>query len=138
MLWVDALRTNQTDDEEKGLQISRMGQIYKNANRVLDWLDHDNKRQACSTFYIMLSVNKCLDTKHVERQRHPPAMSALRGSSLGIDKEFGPGLISRNRSSSYCAVHAFLCQRCFLNFSKLIYLAADCGKYNPHPDATVY
>jgi hypothetical protein len=93
-LWADALCINQSDDEEKGLQVSRMGQIYKDAKRVLVWLGHDNQRQAYSTFHIMQWVNKRLDTEYVEHQRYPPAMPALRGSPLGIDKEFGPGLIA--------------------------------------------
>jgi len=93
-LWADALCINQSDDEEKGLQVSRMGQVYKHAKRVLVWLGHDDKRQAYSTFYIMQWVNKRLDTEFLERHRFPPAMPALRGSPLGVDKEFGPGLIA--------------------------------------------
>ncbi|KAF2823639.1 hypothetical protein CC86DRAFT_257156, partial [Ophiobolus disseminans] len=37
-LWIDALRINQIDGEEKGHQIRHMEEIHQNATRVLVWL----------------------------------------------------------------------------------------------------
>lgn len=37
-LWIDAVCINQTDLEERGSQVSRMGSIFKNASRVVVWL----------------------------------------------------------------------------------------------------
>lgn len=40
-LWVDALCINQDDLGEKGHQVANMGQIYRNARRVIVWLGED-------------------------------------------------------------------------------------------------
>ena len=37
-LWIDAICISQTDNAEKALQIPRMGDIYRLANRVVAWL----------------------------------------------------------------------------------------------------
>jgi hypothetical protein len=38
IIWVDAICINQTDDDEKGLQVQSMAEIYASANRVVVWL----------------------------------------------------------------------------------------------------
>ncbi|CAG9996467.1 unnamed protein product [Clonostachys byssicola] len=38
LLWVDALCINQSNDQERGHQVSHMKQIYQNAEQVLIWL----------------------------------------------------------------------------------------------------
>lgn len=40
-LWIDALCINQNDDNEKGHQVRRMGQIYTDAAEVLVWLGNE-------------------------------------------------------------------------------------------------
>ncbi|RYO97939.1 hypothetical protein DL765_010984 [Monosporascus sp. GIB2] len=43
ILWIDAICINQKDEKEKDVQIARMGDIYKNAQRVRAWLGkHEN------------------------------------------------------------------------------------------------
>ncbi|KAF2011841.1 hypothetical protein BU24DRAFT_396444, partial [Aaosphaeria arxii CBS 175.79] len=37
-LWVDAICINQQDDKEKGVQVSMMRDIYKQAAKVIFWL----------------------------------------------------------------------------------------------------
>jgi hypothetical protein len=37
LLWADAICINQKDDEEKGKQVGRMGEVYMNASCVLVW-----------------------------------------------------------------------------------------------------
>lgn len=37
-IWIDAICINQKDDEEKGLQVARMREIYRNAMRTIIWL----------------------------------------------------------------------------------------------------
>ena len=37
-IWIDAICINQADDEEKAVQVSRMGDIYRTAHQVLAWL----------------------------------------------------------------------------------------------------
>lgn len=36
--WIDAICINQKDDQEKSVQVARMGEIYKSAQHVLIWL----------------------------------------------------------------------------------------------------
>lgn len=36
--WIDAICINQKDDQEKSVQVARMGEIYKSAHHVLIWL----------------------------------------------------------------------------------------------------
>jgi hypothetical protein len=38
ILWVDALCINQSDNEEKSVQVARMGDIYRNAEQTTVWL----------------------------------------------------------------------------------------------------
>jgi hypothetical protein len=37
-IWIDAISINQDDEEEKAVQVSRMGDIYRTAHQVLAWL----------------------------------------------------------------------------------------------------
>lgn len=41
-IWLDAICINQQDDEERGLQVSIMGDIYRAATRALVWLGDDD------------------------------------------------------------------------------------------------
>lgn len=41
MLWIDAICINQSDDMEKGIQVQRMGDTYKEATEVFVWLGTD-------------------------------------------------------------------------------------------------
>ena len=38
LLWIDALCINQADNTEKGIQVERMGEIYRSGQRTLVWL----------------------------------------------------------------------------------------------------
>ena len=40
-LWIDAICLNQDDDEEKAVQVPRMGEIYRAATRTVVWLGED-------------------------------------------------------------------------------------------------
>jgi hypothetical protein len=42
-LWADAVCINQEDNEEKSVQVQRMGKTYANALEVLIWLGHNSK-----------------------------------------------------------------------------------------------
>lgn len=38
VLWIDAICINQRDNDEKGVQVQRMGDIYRQATRTIAWL----------------------------------------------------------------------------------------------------
>jgi hypothetical protein len=37
-IWIDAICINQKDDEEKGVQVAKMGDVYRKATKVVVWL----------------------------------------------------------------------------------------------------
>ena len=45
VLWADAVCINQSDNDEKSLQVPMMGSIYSLAKRVVVWLGHGNSHQ---------------------------------------------------------------------------------------------
>ena len=51
-LWIDAICINQMDNKEKSLQVRRMGQIYRQAERILVWLgdEADDSSKVMSVF----------------------------------------------------------------------------------------
>jgi hypothetical protein len=57
LLWADALCINQKDDQEKGHQVKRMGEVYTNAERVLVWLGRDDENVAEDTFALIREAN---------------------------------------------------------------------------------
>jgi len=60
-LWVDSICINQKNDEEKGHQVKRMGNVYENAKRVLVWLGHDKEGIAKDCFRLIQETNKYMD-----------------------------------------------------------------------------
>lgn len=57
LLWADALCINQKDDQEKGHQVKRMGEVYANAKCVLVWLGCDVNNVAADTFALICEAN---------------------------------------------------------------------------------
>jgi len=60
VLWADALCINQKDDQEKGHQVKRMGEVYANAKCTLVWLGCDDQNIAEDAFALILETNACL------------------------------------------------------------------------------
>jgi hypothetical protein len=56
-LWIDAISINQTDIDEKNVQVALMGQIYQNANRVIAWLGHGDEAMLKAFKYVKQRVN---------------------------------------------------------------------------------
>jgi hypothetical protein len=54
-IWVDALCINQKDIAEKNIEVKRMGDIYKQADRVISWLG-DEEDQSGQTLEFMCAV----------------------------------------------------------------------------------
>jgi hypothetical protein len=56
-LWIDALSIDQDNNTERSHQVQQMGQIYRNAARVISWfgMDADIERYFCSVASYRLS-----------------------------------------------------------------------------------
>ena len=61
-LWADALCINQEDMQEKGHQVQRMGEIYRNARTVLVWLGRDSEEIAEECCATIRRTNTYLDS----------------------------------------------------------------------------
>lgn len=61
-LWVDAIYINQSDNDEKSLQVQLMRDIYHNASLVTVWLGENDKYSGEAMVIIKLtaSLPKCL------------------------------------------------------------------------------
>jgi hypothetical protein len=70
-MWIDAICTNQTDDEEKIVQIRSMNQIYRRASRMWIWLGiaeyQDYIPEALSTLLWLHDPNK--DSRNLAQMR---------------------------------------------------------------------
>lgn len=64
MLWIDAVCIDQTDHREKSRQVAQMGDIYRDAERVLVWLGK------LSPWHPAFPIRKCID-RIVEYSEHP-------------------------------------------------------------------
>lgn len=84
-IWIDAVCINQNDDEEKSVQVNRMGTIFAHATEVLSWLGNDPGLSALlewagkprnvvkRTFYHLLiqKVPKNIRASVQDLARHP-------------------------------------------------------------------
>lgn len=83
-LWIDAMCLDQDDDDEKTIQVPRMGEIYESAKRTIVWLGDDaNKSDAGFTFMNEMII-KIQDD---ERDGKSYWKSALEASRLGFVHE---------------------------------------------------
>ncbi|KAH8800858.1 heterokaryon incompatibility protein-domain-containing protein [Xylogone sp. PMI_703] len=73
VLWVDALSINQSDKNEQGQQVQRMGSIYRKAERIIIWLGE----ATYSTDYVMYYMNQLEEesVKHAFGDQHRQEIS---------------------------------------------------------------
>lgn len=76
-LWADALCINQEDTQEKGHQVQRMGEIYRNAQTVLVWLGRASEGIAEECFAAIRRTNTYLDSLFVENGNSYFGMSQM-------------------------------------------------------------
>jgi hypothetical protein len=62
-LWVDAICSNQAENEEKGHQVQHMGQIYERARMVVVWLGRESGQEA---FKLLQTLAKLIISKPQE------------------------------------------------------------------------
>lgn len=77
-LWADALCIDQDDDREKGQQVSRMGQVYRNASCVLVWLGRDEDDCADECFRSVRILNDFYDRDFLRSDRQYINMKTMR------------------------------------------------------------
>ncbi|KAI0435513.1 heterokaryon incompatibility protein-domain-containing protein [Xylaria telfairii] len=79
-LWVDAVRINQQDEEEKGKQIPFMDVIYRGASAVLVWLGNYPTQAAClksiKAYPRLVSKERGPDSR-VGRQEHSELLMSI-------------------------------------------------------------
>lgn len=61
-LWVDAICIDQSNDEERASQVSRMGRIYSSASETVAWLGKDELRVEEVQWGIDVMVPKMLES----------------------------------------------------------------------------
>ncbi|RDL40524.1 uncharacterized protein BP5553_00503 [Venustampulla echinocandica] len=68
-LWIDAICINQDDNEEKSVQVTLMGEVYSNADRVRIWLgpSGENSGLAISFTETLCSILPEIETLDPER-----------------------------------------------------------------------
>src|SRR5947209_4894560 len=59
LIWADALCINQNDVTEKNVEVRRMGDIYRKAERVVSWLG-DEKDQSGETMEFMCTLGRAV------------------------------------------------------------------------------
>ncbi|KAK4552308.1 hypothetical protein LTR86_010479 [Recurvomyces mirabilis] len=82
-IWVDAICINQADLDERSSQVMQMGQIYRNADRVIIWLEWPGQRQAITTLQDIR-----LDVKLPPRLRESLAYIPYSGDAAMADDVF--------------------------------------------------
>jgi hypothetical protein len=87
MLWIDALCINQNDTMERNHQVACMGDIYRNASRVIVWigrerLDEDGHDDA------LIAISFLEDTKRRSLAEFIPGCNSKRQSQL-LQKGYG-------------------------------------------------
>ncbi|KPI45460.1 uncharacterized protein AB675_560 [Cyphellophora attinorum] len=88
ILWADALSINQSDSEEKSLQVAQMGQIYAAAERVVVWLGMDSEEEAAECFGLIQSTTRTLDlmvNQHGSIEDVPPLPTKNAPIASGTD-----------------------------------------------------
>jgi hypothetical protein len=82
-LWVDALCINQADDEEKSVQVQKMGQIFSAAGQVVGWLGigSEEDRAAMRMLKLMSGIASSVHIRHISDPAHW-GMSAKQQSKV--------------------------------------------------------
>jgi hypothetical protein len=74
-LWVDAVCINQTDNEEKSVQVQRMGKIYADALEVLIWLGHNSN---IVEYFDWINKPRSIMSRAISRMHLDPTPKAHR------------------------------------------------------------
>jgi hypothetical protein len=78
LLWADAICINQSNDDEKGIQVTMMGDVYDQASRVLVWLGEASEEDVRMAFNLIQRINDYIEVRIVESELAINPMEALR------------------------------------------------------------
>ncbi|KAE9364223.1 HET-domain-containing protein, partial [Stipitochalara longipes BDJ] len=90
ILWIDALCINQDDTMERNHQVARMGDIYRNATRVIVWVGREQLDKT-SQDDALIAISFLEDTKRKSLAEFIPGNESKRQSQLlkkGYDREW--------------------------------------------------
>ena len=74
VMWIDAICIDQTNNEEKGLQVALMGEIYRRATRVVAWLG-PQENESDRAMECMLRLGSQIDVDWGSYEMRPSAPS---------------------------------------------------------------
>jgi len=95
VLWADALCINQKDDQEKGHQVKRMGEVYANAKCTLVWLGCDDQNIAEDAFALILEANAYFADSYLQANQSVENMAPLiKPYPICMDEERWSGVMS--------------------------------------------
>tara|TARA_R110002060_G_scaffold2590_1_gene4297 strand:- start:906 stop:1475 length:570 start_codon:yes stop_codon:yes gene_type:complete len=91
ILWRDAICINQQDVIERGIQVSRMGDIYRRARQVVIWLGPEEDQSSLALELIneigrdlREDTSSMLSMKYQTSRRYEYFGSPRRGNSIGM------------------------------------------------------
>ncbi|RYN30165.1 hypothetical protein AA0115_g4773 [Alternaria tenuissima] len=94
LLWADALCINQKDDQEKGHQVQRMGEVYANAKCVLVWLGCDVNNVAADTFALICEANAYFESSFVKAGKKASEMELFEEPyPISMDQDRWSGVV---------------------------------------------
>lgn len=113
ILWIDAVCINQTDDDEKSLQVQLMQNIYSTATKVTVWMGPADNNS--TIFLDCVDENKTPETSDVETVFEATSAFFSRGwfTRTWVVQEFElaskePEMVCGVRSTYLSAAHFFL------------------------------
>lgn len=90
-IWVDAICINQSDDNEKGSQVSLMGRIFSEARSTVVWLGEDKNNKAENAFDGINEIDEYL-RMYAEGYQNP----GLYQPNLRMEDQFKAKLLGEN------------------------------------------
>jgi hypothetical protein len=84
-IWVDAVCINQQDKDEKAVQVSQMGEIYRNAEEILAWLGPETDQTQGAVEYLE-ELAALSETDKYDAHVRPLALPAMQ--IVGFPMEF--------------------------------------------------
>ena len=96
LIWADAICINQSDLEERSMQVQLMREIYSRASRVVVWLGPDGGEGTATAISALSAIHKScvahaesVDGDLAKLCNDPNGLIAVRVSDIGVLKSRG-------------------------------------------------